>query len=208
MKKKVFVVCGDRAVAHLFTQNGFEICYSVKGADIICFTGGADVNPQLYDAELHQHTYFDVSRDNYELSIFQEAFKLSLPMIGICRGGQLLNVLNGGTMYQDVTNHTTSHLIKMVAGYWQNLELWATSTHHQMMRPAMHGKLLAIGPKSEVEYWCSETDSFLIEELDQGIEVVQYGNHICFQPHPEMLMGSQQFDPLRKYFFELIKTIM
>ena len=84
--RKVFVVGGDRAVAELFTNWGWSHVHSVALADLVCFTGGADVSPQLYGHPVHPATYFDQTRDSQEMAIFEAATKKGTPMVGICRG--------------------------------------------------------------------------------------------------------------------------
>lgn len=205
--KKVFVVGSDRSTSALFLTWGWDVVHSVDEAQLVCFTGGADVAPDLYDAKQHQYTRTDSNRDAYEIGIFQAAFAKKLPMVGICRGGQFLNVMNGGEMYQEVSGHGMSHAMEIVAGPWMDLNIWATSTHHQMMKPTSEGKILAYGPQSVTIHWDKEEDQWSVNTLSRGIEVVKYGDHLCFQPHPEFMVGDKRFDPLRQYFFILVNSL-
>lgn len=207
MNKKVYVVGSDRATTYLFSSWGWDVCHSVEGADLICFTGGADVSPELYEAPKHQYTRTDPSRDTYEVKVFHDAFQRGLPMVGICRGGQFLNVMNGGEMYQEVTGHGISHTINITRGEWEGLTVWATSTHHQMMRPAVNGKILAIGPESKTVHWDKQEEEWANTDMKNGVEVVMYGKHLCFQPHPEFMMDDARFTALRQYFFTLVKSL-
>ncbi len=104
--KKVHIVGGSFAYHDLFMNLGFQVIDTMEGANLVCFTGGEDVNPSLYGHEKHPTTYFSIFRDTKERSYFEKALDMGIPMVGICRGGQFLNVMSGGEMYQDVSTHT------------------------------------------------------------------------------------------------------
>jgi len=71
--------------------------------DAILLPGGVDVNPREYHAERHPKTLeIDDARDALELTIARWAVADDVPIIGICRGHQVLNVALGGTLIQDV----------------------------------------------------------------------------------------------------------
>jgi gamma-glutamyl-gamma-aminobutyrate hydrolase PuuD len=72
--------------------------------DGVLLSGGADVEPWRYgDDRLHPATYgLDPTRDDFELALGRAAIERDLPLLGICRGIQVLNVLHGGTLIQDV----------------------------------------------------------------------------------------------------------
>lgn len=75
----------------------YELC------DGFLFTGGHDVNPALYGQEaLEICGSICEKRDNIERMFFHWAYAEDKPMLGICRGVQLMNVLLGGTLYQDL----------------------------------------------------------------------------------------------------------
>jgi putative glutamine amidotransferase len=69
--------------------------------DGIVFTGGSDVDPQLYGAEPHPETFgVHRLRDDAELALMQGALARDMPVLGICRGIQVLNVGLGGDLHQ------------------------------------------------------------------------------------------------------------
>lgn len=71
--------------------------------DGLIITGGADVNPLLYGDEPSQEIgKTNTVRDKAETLLFTQARKRSIPILGICRGLQLINVLMGGTLCQDI----------------------------------------------------------------------------------------------------------
>jgi putative glutamine amidotransferase len=78
--------------------------------DGLILSGGADIDPALYGAEPEPETQvFNPERDEFELALARGALDIELPVLGICRGMQLLNVGCGGTLEQHVAE-TDRHL--------------------------------------------------------------------------------------------------
>ena len=79
--------------------------------DGVIITGGHDVEPVLYKAEAEVEGRYDPERDAFESEVIDCALADSTPLLGICRGAQLLNVRLGGTLFQDLRSrrHRTSH---------------------------------------------------------------------------------------------------
>ena len=213
-KTRVFIQGpGWHPYASMFLDEGdFIGVRKIEDADLVCFTGGADVDPSLYDETIIRGTTVDVKRDQDDTMTYWEAAALGLPMVGICRGGQFLNVMNGGAMWQDVTNHTASHWIyDMVT----KDKIHVTSTHHQMMIPSVEGDVVAYActyASDSLDSLCQYKKSAKVtmlksegDELGSDVEVVWYpGTHsLCYQPHPEM--EHMQNHPHRKYFFSLLE---
>lgn len=79
--------------------------------DGLIISGGVDVSPYLYgENPLKEVTYFSVERDNFEIALVKGAIEKKIPVFGICRGIQIINVARGGTLYQDITLQTDSPL--------------------------------------------------------------------------------------------------
>ncbi|MGX8702738.1 gamma-glutamyl-gamma-aminobutyrate hydrolase family protein [Caproiciproducens sp.] len=71
--------------------------------DGFLFTGGPDVHPSLFGEEtLRFCGPIDSRRDKFEILLLNRAVKLDKPMLGICRGIQLMNAALGGSLYQDI----------------------------------------------------------------------------------------------------------
>jgi putative glutamine amidotransferase len=71
--------------------------------DGVLLTGGADIDPVRYgEAERHDTVEIDAHRDEYEIGLTRFALDRDLPILAICRGVQLLNVVAGGTLLQDI----------------------------------------------------------------------------------------------------------
>jgi putative glutamine amidotransferase len=76
--------------------------------DGILFTGGEDIDPSYYgEKQRHASVYVNQPRDEFELALLGRALARRLPILGICRGAQVINVKFGGTLYQDLPSEAT-----------------------------------------------------------------------------------------------------
>lgn len=91
--------------------------------------GGADINPELYNHPMHRTTRPGGARDRLEWSLIQRAIEIGMPIIGVCRGAQMLCAAAGGFLLQNVENHFGGHFVDT----YDNKALWVNSIHHQMM---------------------------------------------------------------------------
>lgn len=93
--------------------------------DALLLTGGNDIAPLHYGTEPHRHLgSIDVPRDRFELPLARLALERGLPILGICRGVQTLNVAAGGTLRQDLRSDpeaTVQHSMASSGG---------TTVHH------------------------------------------------------------------------------
>lgn len=72
-------------------------------ADGVLFSGGVDVHPRHYGQEpVRDLGRVDAGRDAFELALYRAARERGLPILGICRGEQLINVAEGGTLHQHI----------------------------------------------------------------------------------------------------------
>ena len=79
--------------------------------DGILFAGGEDVDPSLYGEEKkYDSVHVSRDRDQFEMKLLDRALDWHLPILGICRGAQVINVGFGGTLYQDLSQDTTPGL--------------------------------------------------------------------------------------------------
>lgn len=177
---------------------------SPEEADIIVFSGGADINPALYGCEKHSSTYYSEQRDALEVACFNKLNSNQI-VIGICRGAQLVTALNGGKLIQNVSGHCSGpHFITN-----GDIKFKIESIHHQMMYPFDM-------PKSDYEvlFWSSKKRSSKYEgdgisEPSCEPEVILYhkkGKPTCLaiQGHPEMMNSCQAHEVLN----EILKSIL
>lgn len=96
----------------------------ISGIDALVIHGGVDMSPESYgEKPLKSEWQGDKQRDEYEIALFHEAIKQKKPVLGICRGAQVINVACGGTLYQDVLTqipHALTH---------RNAEVYEKNTH-------------------------------------------------------------------------------
>ena len=98
------------------------------GAALIVW-GGADINPALYGHPIHSTTYPGGERDKVEWALMGAAVDKGIPIIGVCRGAQMLCAKAGGFLIQNVSGHQGNHWVETYDG-----DVFMTnSIHHQMM---------------------------------------------------------------------------
>lgn len=190
---RVYIVGGGFEYIRLMYNLGCDGAKNLYDADIVLFTGGEDVNPELYGEEPLAKTHFNRLRDEKEQAIYKAALDRKIPMVGICRGGQFLNVMNGGKLWQHVTNHAgLNHLAHVqVPPFTKGKKprvVNVTSTHHQMMIPAEHGMvLLTAAEATEKHSQKVVITGAVVDKRNPDVEAVFYDDTacLCFQPHPE-----------------------
>lgn len=191
------LVFGPGALGYeqMFFNKGFTITNNVADAHIVCFTGGEDVNPALYGELPIPGIVWNDARDKRDTDMFNMALAHRKFMVGICRGGQFLNVMNGGKLWQDVDGHTKYHHLEDLES---GASFFVSSTHHQMFRPHTTARIIATSHESTKKHahnleWrktlvaASMFQTHKEHPTFNDIEVCYYQNtrSLCFQPHPE-----------------------
>lgn len=193
MTSKTFISLADfqghGSTNYFMIHHGFRVAKSIADADIIIFNGGVDIGTELYKEKPILGVPLQASnRDLNEKALFKDYAGSGKLFFGICRGAQLLNVLNGGTLWQDVNKHGQNHMVTLCETE-QLLEV--TSTHHQMMRPNLSsGVVLAKAEESTRK--CTATEEIVGLDSDGDIEIVWYPKtrSLCVQGHPEYVPDS------------------
>lgn len=166
--------------------------------DGLLLTGGGDLAPSLYGEEtLPECGEIEVERDAGEVELTQWALDAGVPVLGVCRGMQLLNVVRGGTLYQDiVTQHAGSprhdvteygrshraHAIAInpssrLAGILGTREPVVNSLHHQAVKD--------IGAGVEIVGWSEDG-------IAEALELPRYPFVLAVQYHPEELFATDE----------------
>lgn len=171
----------------------------LDGLDGLVITGGRDVGPENYGQQPHPTTDPSVAenqqRDAFELALFDGAVRRGMPVLGICRGAQVVNVALGGTLHQhlpDVLGHT---------GHQQGNAVFSTSSVH-----TVPGTRLAalIGESSDAQCYHHQAidklgDGLIVsaQDTDGVIEAVEIPGQnfvLAVQWHPE-----ERLDDLRLF---------
>ena len=131
----------------------------LRRIDGLLLTGGHDVSPRLFGEEpIVGIQKMDYERDVMEIEVVREADRLGIPLLGICRGIQTINVAFGGTLYQDLLRqapgsldhhqkapkHVPTHRARIEKGsrlfdIVQTESLWINSHHHQAVKDPAPG---------------------------------------------------------------------
>jgi len=81
--------------------------------------GGADIDPEIHGAEAHAQTVgTNPDRDRFEIALARGALERGIPLLGVCRGMQILNVACGGTLDQHIPERLGHDLHRPVPGAW------------------------------------------------------------------------------------------
>lgn len=183
----------------------------LRKGDCILFCGGTDVSPSYYGEEKGRFTgHPDIERDYYEREIYNRAIALNLRMLGICRGAQFLNVMNGGKLVQHCTNHAMGRYMKHPIATYDGEIIEVTSTHHQMMIPKGKYDLLGWAHGLSTKYFNGddeEIEPFKCEAGPMEPEIVWYPDtrSLCIQGHPEYMTSEDQF---WKYSVGLVRKFL
>jgi GMP synthase-like glutamine amidotransferase len=181
-KRKIYVVGGSDHYANWMQGSVVD---TVEESDLVLFTGGEDVHPVLYGETAHRATWPNLIRDKFEIRYYEKAKRLGKPMIGICRGAQLLCVLAGGSLVQH-QSHPSVHEILTKDG--RKIEV--TSLHHQRQYPWGNrgAKVELIGWSDNLSPFNHGADPTIDLSGKEEVEIARYPDSkaLAIQSHPEM----------------------
>lgn len=195
---KLSSICGDYNVVFIIVPiDSNQIDKFSKIVDGVIFTGGLDVDAKNYNQINHPSNDQDSNeRSEFEIKFLNNILKLKKPILGICRGMQLINIALGGDLIQDIPSYIQTDInhksVQNGVGYLDKIhtvttmdeslirkitnkkEFWVNSNHHQAI-----GKLgkdiivTAISPK---------------DNIIESIELKDYHNFFLgVQWHPEFV---------------------
>ena len=196
------VRAGGAAVVLPTVRTREEADAVVKRMDGIIFSGGEDINPAWYGEDILNGTVeVNSARDRSDSLLARAALESGKRILGICRGEQLMNVVLGGSLYQDIPTQVDT-LVKHGGGAWHRIgvekgsvlydlfgqdSLTVNSFHHQAVKKAAPGIRVTA-------------------YADNGIvEAYEYGDRlIAFQFHPEGMARTDDtwLAPFR-YFIQM-----
>ena len=165
--------------------------------DGLLLPGGIDLHPSRYGEEVHPLTEeADLELDEFEITLASWAFQENIPVLGVCRGMQLINIVLGGTLYQDISNqypnsiahthrhlprtHLAHHIIVEPGSRMETIlgtgEVWVNSLHHQAIKDP--GKGVCITGRAP-------------DGLPELLEVTGYRFVMAAQCHPEEIYSIE-----------------
>lgn len=177
--------------------------------DGLILTGGDDINPLLYSEEPHVKLRNVIpQRDIFEYELLKFAQKRKTPVLGICRGHQLINTFFGGTLYQDNSlkessyikhsqtkgNDFLEHTVNIKKNTWIHSflgdKILTNSYHHQSVKDLAQGFIISA------------------ESMDSIVEAIENLDKDFFcagvQWHPEMMSDKNQL--MQNIFNEFLKV--
>lgn len=99
----VLYACGAIPLVLPFDQDSVDVEQVLSICDGLLLTGGADIQPKLYGEEpIAECGPTQPIRDELEYRLLDKALEEDMPVLGVCRGSQMLNVFLGGSLYQDL----------------------------------------------------------------------------------------------------------
>jgi putative glutamine amidotransferase len=102
-------------------RSDMRLHHYADALDGLVLQGGADIAPETYgETALHADWQGDRVRDRYEIELFQAFVDKKKPVLGICRGCQLINVAFGGTLYQDIGTQVADSLVHRDAAKYED----------------------------------------------------------------------------------------
>jgi putative glutamine amidotransferase len=159
--------------------------------DGLILAGGADIDPATYGAAAHRETRGTVpERDGFELALARRALERDIPLLGVCRGMQLMNVAAGGTLLQHLPESHGHHEHRRNPGTFDGADhdvrlqdgslaaraagemVHATKSHH-------HQGIDRVGEGFEVTGWS------VIDDLPEAFEAPDRRFALGVQWHPE-----------------------
>lgn len=165
----------------------------VPAIDGLVLTGGIDIDPRTYGAERHRAvTLVERARDDFEIALCAAARAADLPVLGLCRGAQLVNVAHGGTLLQhlpDVTEldhnvrdrvHEVVHDVRVEPG---SLLAEVTGDHDRLAVNSLHHQAVDRLGEDLRAVACAEDG--VVEAIESGDRRV-----LGVQWHPELMLDG------------------
>jgi len=198
----------------------------IEGLDGILFTGGLDIHPRHYDpadANMTDQELWDVyrmkcepERDEYEIPLAQAAYEREIPILGVCRGFQLLNVALGGGLVKDIRTgrkhwairedekgegklrESRKHMITIIpeskiAQILGDCPILVNSRHHQGVTENLRSERL-------------KATAFAPDAIIEALEGIEHPWAVAVQWHPEKTADDYIYQPCKALFEEFLSV--
>jgi gamma-glutamyl-gamma-aminobutyrate hydrolase PuuD len=177
----------------------------LKPGGFLLLHGGADISPSIYKQQPNKYCHagqIPSYRDAQEIRLVEQALRMQIPIIGICRGAQLLCAMDGGTLVQHIDNHVGGH--HLITDVRSGDKIKANSCHHQMLKLNKKSNNTILALCEEPVYGFEEDN--IRRTYDHVPEVVHFPqmNAIGVQGHPEWMPNSH----FTNYCASLIKEFL
>ncbi len=200
--------CGGIAILIPPTKDIAALDTLVERCDGILVSGGPDIDPKYYGEEISvANGEISPCRDQAEISIIQKALSLNKPLLGICRGVQILNVVCGGTLYQDIFSQIKdrsilAHTQKAPFGYpthevhvEKNSYIWETFKQDKLSVNSYHHQAIKqVAPCFHITAKANDGIIEAIEHKEKSFIIgVQWHPEMMWEENPESLKLFQFF---------------
>ena len=185
----------------------YDIASYIKLCDGFLFCGGDDITPILFREELYtDRGHTDQKTDSFHLSFMKEALRSRLPIFGICRGMQVLNLALGGTIYLDISHRPHPSLIHMhlsvirsdlflKISFSNNSLLYNFLRDNHLVNSFHHQAIKKLGK----DLFLSAISS---DGIAQAIEYPKLPFVVGVQWHPECLLEDESMFELFRHFIK------
>lgn len=171
---------------------------------IVLFEGGADIATTLYGQPNRHAQWPSVARDTYEVALYDLAVEYDVPMLGICRGHQLIAAKKGGTLYQDIRTelgkgHSWEHdivhtSVSLETGFYELMK--SNPRGSPVMLQSVHNITMYRSKVNSMHHQAVNnipSDARVLAYADDGTpEALIYPRALTVQWHPEC-MGHTEF---------------
>ena len=178
----------------------------------LLLTGGPDIDPSYYGEETHETTDINPDRDRLELPLCERAVKEDLPVFGICRGIQIMNVAIGSSLYQDIpsqfADRMTHKILENEDDSWHNIVIQQGSLLNEItsnrvveVNSRHHQAIKVIGDGFTVT---AQSKDGIIEAIEDRSKRFMLG----VQYHPERMFKKPGSKKLKEHAARLFEAFI